>query len=74
MFGFNGWGNLANRLNPITIRDSENTIKINESIFWSLQLALKDGDVSQCIRKYATPGPHGTNDGWEANMSLKIWM
>ena len=46
VFGFNGWGNLVNRPNPITIHDSENTIKINERIFWSLQLALQDGDVS----------------------------
>lgn len=36
VFGFNGWGNLENRTNPITINDSENTIKINERILWSL--------------------------------------
>ena len=40
VFGFNGWENVENQPNPITIHDSENTIKINESIFWSLQLAL----------------------------------
>ena len=74
VFGFNGWGNVANRPNPITIHDSESTIKINESIFWSLQLALQDGDVSQCIRKYTSSGPHGTSDSWEANRSLTAWM
>ena len=63
VFGFNGWENLANQPNPITIHDSENTIKINESIFWSLQLAVQDGYVSQCIRKYAKYGPYGTSDG-----------
>ena len=42
--------------------------------FFSLQLSLLDGDVSQCIIKYATSGPHGTSDDWEANRSLKVWM
>ena len=74
MFGFNGWGNLANKPNPITIHDSESTININKRIFWSLQLFLQDGYVLKYIRKYATYGPHGTSDGWEANRSLKIWM
>ena len=74
MFGFNGWGNVANRPDPITTHDLESTIKINESIFWSLQLALQDGDVSQCIRPYTSSGPHDTSDGWGANKSLKAWM
>ena len=74
VFGFNGWGLLANRPDPVTIKDSENTIKINENIFWSLQLALQDGDASQCIRQYAKSGPYGTSDGWQANQSLKLWM
>ena len=38
VFGFNGWGLLANRSDPVTIKDSENTIKINENIFWSTGL------------------------------------
>ena len=45
VFGFNGWGLLADRLEPVTTRDSENIIKINENIFWSLQLALQDGNA-----------------------------
>ena len=74
VFGFNSWGLLANRPDPVTIKDSENTIKMNENIFWLLQLALQDGDASQCIRQYAKSGSHGTSEGWTANQSLKLWM
>ena len=43
VFGFNGWGNLANRPNPITIHDSENTIKINGRISVLYRFPYKKG-------------------------------
>ena len=39
-----------------------------------LQLALQDGDASQCIRPYVKSVPYGTSDGWQENQSLKLWM